>query len=43
MSSACLHVAEAEEGGGDCRGKVCKVHVVEGWEIGKITGVCDWA
>ena len=43
MISARLHVAETEKGGGDCWSKVCKVHVVTGWEIGKVTGVCDRA
>ena len=43
MSSARLHVAETEDGGWDCWGKIYKIHVVGGWEIGKITGVCDRA
>ena len=43
MSSARLHVAETEKGGRDCWSKVCKDHVVTGWEIGKVTRVRDRA
>ena len=41
MSSACLHVAEAEKSGGDSWCKVGEIHVIVGWQIGKVTRMCD--
>ena len=33
VSAARLHVAEAKEGSGNCWSKICKVHIIAGWQV----------